>query len=175
MLGSSPENARRTPRSSAERVRASLVILSILVPATLAMAFGEENFPLTSAAMFARDAGPERPKYTMHWYVEDGAGVQLVVPTKLGLSERHFFLHFYGTSEADSPYPDTPSDASYAAFAARAERWFAVFTARYQQHYGRTAERVRLLMRQRGANPAKEFVVGVYDARSGRFAKEQAP
>lgn len=175
MRQSSREHASRTLRSSAERLRASLFILCILVPASLAMAFGEENFPLTSAAMFARDAGPDRPKYTMHWYVEDEAGVQLEHPTSLGLSERHFFLHFYGVSDGDPPYPDTPQDASYAAFEQRATPWFAVFTARYQQRYGRTVERVRLLMRQRDASPAKEFYLGTYDPRSGRFARDESP
>jgi len=167
--------SRGSRTRSGGRMGPNLFILAILLPASVAMAFGEENFPLTSAAMFARDIGPERARYTMHWQVQSSSTQSEVNPTSLGLSVRHFFVHFYGPAEADSPYADTPRDASWPAFQERAAMWFGVFVGRYEKQTGQHVSHVRLIVRQRYPASGNDYLVGTYDAATRVFEKQIQP
>jgi len=162
-----------------ERARywgANCCIVGVLVPAIAAVVVGEENFPFTAAVMFCRDAGPDRPRYTMHWFARDATGEREVSPRdELTLSERHFFLHFWGPSEEDPPYPDTPRDPTWQAFAERAERWFRVFAERYERHFGQPLEGARLVLRRIHPAPARDYPVGNYDPHSGHFGRAEEP
>jgi len=164
------------------RALANLFILLFLAANVMAAVRGIEDFPLTAAVMFARDIGPERPLYTLHWRITDDEGAQTeVVLRSLWLEPRHFFLHVYLPDITDSPYhgrdrgPDSPG-----AFDARMSRWFSVMVERWIRRTSGAPVRVDLLVRphpRAGAQAATaeaEITIGSFDVADGRFRRRAA-
>jgi hypothetical protein len=131
------------------RTVTSLFILLFLAAHGMVAVRGIEDFPFTAAVMFARDIGPDRPLYTLHWRITDDEGAQIEVhPRRLGLEPRHFFLESYLPDLEDSPYhgrsrgPDSPD-----AFDARLSRCFSVMAERWIDRTSGRPVRIDLVVR----------------------------
>ena len=149
----------------------SAFILVYLALHSWAVVRGIEHYPLTSALMFSRDIGADRPLYTMQWHVTDTAGERTEVnPFSLRLHPRHFFLHVFLPAHADSPYhhkrrqPDTPED-----YDERMRLWFGVLAGRWAEKSGATPRQIVLTLTPYGATEGEPVTLGEYDVSAQRF------
>lgn len=155
-------------------MRRRLIDVFILVYLALhawALVQGIEDYPLTAAVMFARDIGPERPLYTMHWLVTDAEGRRSDVdPKRLGLPPRHFFLRVYLPALADSPYHHRhrPAD-SPTAHEERVGLWLRLFSRRWAAVSGAVLDHVDLVLRPYGRTAGEEMRLGTFSAADGRY------
>jgi len=153
-----------------ERTVANLCIAGTLAGIAVALVVGSENFPLSNAVMFSRDVGSDRPRYTMHWYV-NGDETETILH-HLELSDRYFFQHFYGPTDTGPLYADTPTEAGWEALEERLVPWFEVFVGRYEEREKRGVESVRFEMRLENSKVRGapiDYVVGTYHARRHEF------
>lgn len=132
---------------------------------------GIEHYPLTSALMFSRDIGSDRPLYTMQWHVTDAAGERSAVnPFDLRLHPRHFFLHVFLPAHADSPYhlKQRPADDP-EAYAERMRLWFGVLASRWAEKQGAVPQKIVLTLSPYGQTEGDPVTLGEYDVAAQRF------
>src|SRR5688572_29539849 len=99
------------------RLGAALLIASITGLELWAVLGPHEDWPFTSAPMFARYQTPGDPVFELSFYVEDPAGVRVELdPLRhLGTGElgfrRHFFARYYGSTDPRHPSGHLPSES----------------------------------------------------------------
>jgi hypothetical protein len=158
-------------------------IALFLAPNLAALVVPYEEFPYTSAPMFAHYASANTPRYHLRFVAEvDGADREVIAPSMLGAPgtplARLFFGHVYGSIEPSSPFgvrgPDTP-----AAFEARLSRFFgAVVTVlerrdpTWQRPTHIRLDAVRLTPDNRDETV---HTVGYYSVAAGRFTHTWRP
>jgi hypothetical protein len=150
-----------------------------LLPHIAALVHPYEEFPYTSAPMFAHYVGPETPRYRFRFAAEfaDGRPAVEFRGPDLGLRgvefTRYFFSTVYGSVHPHSPFAPHRQDTP-AAFEARMTRALADMAtvlrrrdpARWQGLAGVRLEVVRL---GAGNREVDAHEVGVFSLDSGRF------
>ena len=166
-------------RHPARDVFAAIVIAAFLVPNVAAVITPYEEFPYTSAPMFAHYVDKEATaRFALRFIAEmnDGRPDAQITPRQLGVAgvpfSRYFFSHVYGSTDPRSPFgyrADTP-----AAFEQRNEVFFeravSVLRRRNADRWTHLS-RIRLEAFRIGAdgNAAEVHVVGHYDVASRQF------
>ena len=166
-------------RLPARDVLAGFVIVAFLVPNVAAIIRPYEEFPYTSAPMFAHYVDRETTaRYGLRFIAEwgDGRPPAQITPRQLGVAgvpfSRYFFSHVYGSTDPGTAFGyrnDTP-----AAFARRNQNFFQRAVRVLQ---GRDAALWRALSRIRleafrlgpDGRDVDVHVVGHYDVASGEF------
>jgi len=137
-----------------------------------------EDFPLTSAPMFAHYVNTETPRYRFRLTAERAGGeVREIRATDLGLAgvefSRDFFGSVYGSIDRHSPFAPHGAD-SPAAFRARLRAFFgdmAHVLRRRNPERWRDLRRIRLAVVRLGERnqDLDAHEVGFYTVDSGRF------
>jgi hypothetical protein len=174
--------SRVEPKVPSERwgrrfgVVASLVFL---LPHVLTIVSPHEEFPFTSAPMFAHYLGEATPRYRFLFTAEfdDSRSPQEVRGAQLGVAgvefTRYFFGKVYRSIDPDSPFTGPGSDTP-AAFEGRMTTFLGRMAAVLQRRdpvRWRGLQRLRLeVVRMDARNhPVDVHEVGVYQVSAGRF------
>jgi hypothetical protein len=108
---------------------AMLFIIVFLAPNLVALVIPYEEFPYTSAPMFAHYVGEETPRYRFHFIAVfvNGQAAQEIYATDLGLNgvgfSRYFLGSMYGSIDPRSPFGHHGEDTE-AAFENRLSGFF---------------------------------------------------
>lgn len=131
------------------RVGAGLLMASVLGLELWAVLGPYEDWPFTSAPMFARYQTPEDPVFELSFFAEDPSGVsfELEPLQHLGLGElgfrRHFFSRYYGSTDPQHPSWHLPGDAE-ATFRQRIAAWMKLVVVAYTKQRGHPPRRIWL-------------------------------
>lgn len=131
------------------RAGAALLIASICGLELWAVLGPHEDWPFTSAPMFARYQTLDDPVFELSFYVEEPAGVRVELePLRhLGMGElgfrRHFFARYYGSTDARHPSGHLASD-SEAAFRQRIATFMKLVAVAYAKQQGHPPRRLWL-------------------------------
>src|SRR5262245_18124717 len=100
-----PESALAAWPSPLQRLGAAFLVLAILGLELRAVLGPYEDWPFTSAPMFALYQTPGAPVFELSFYVEDADGVAVELDPlrhldtgELGF-RRHFFARYYGSTD----------------------------------------------------------------------------
>lgn len=135
--------------SRIHQVGAALLIASVCGLELRAVLGPHEDWPFTSAPMFARYQAPDAPVFELSFYVEDpkGTRVELQPQEHLGMGElgfrRQFFARYYGSTDELHPSGHFPRDGR-AAFRERIALWMKLVIAAYTRKRGHAPERIWL-------------------------------
>ena len=135
--------------SRVHRVAAALLIMSVCGLELRAVLGPHEDWPFTSAPMFARYQTPDDPVFELSFYVEDPIGTTLELDPQahLGTGElgfrRHFFARYYGSTDERHPSGHFPRDGR-AAFRERLAAWMKLVVAAYVKKRGHAPDRIWL-------------------------------
>lgn len=143
-----PESAPGWP-GRWHRLLASLLVVTVVGLQLRAVLGLHEDWPFTSAPMFARYQAPGDPLYELRVYAvgPGGAPVELDPERDLGLGElgfrRQLFSHYYGSTDPLHPAGHHPAD-SFELHRQRVLDWMRKVARGYQRQRGQQAERLRL-------------------------------
>lgn len=154
--------------SRVHQVGAALLIAVVCGLELRAVLGPHEDWPFTSAPMFARYQAPDDPVFELSFYVEDPKGtiVELRPQEHLGVGElgfrRHFFARYYGSTDELHPSGHFPHDAR-AAFRDRIAAWMKLVARAYARKGGHAPGRIWLEVSKLSAGrlerrPLFEFV-----------------
>ena len=135
--------------SRIHQMGAALLIASVCGLELRAVLGPYEDWPFTSAPMFARYQAPGDPVFELSFYFEDPKGTILELDPEqhLGLGElgfrRHFFTRYYGSTDALHPSGHFPRDGR-AAFRERMAAWMKLVVATYARKHGHAPVRIWL-------------------------------
>lgn len=151
--GSPPGASLETPSAGwpgrLHRAGAALLIASICGVELWAVQGPHEDWPFTSAPMFARYQRPDDPLFELSFYVEDPAGVRVELePLRhLGMGElgfrRHFFTRYYGSTDPRHPSWHLHND-NEAKFRERIAAWMKLIVVAYTKVQGHPPRRLWL-------------------------------
>jgi len=135
--------------SRLHRFGAALLVAAILGLELRAVIGPYEDWPFTSAPMFARYQTPGDPLFELSFYVEDVEGVTMELDPlrhldtgELGF-RRHFFARYYGSTDPEHPSWHLPHD-NRAKFEQRIAEWMKLVVAVYTRRAGHPPRRVWL-------------------------------
>lgn len=143
------EAARARWPSRLHRLLAALLVAALLGLELRAVLGPYEDWPFTSAPMFARYQTPGAPVFELSFYVEDadGVAVELDPLGHLGTGElgfrRYFFARYYGSTDPEHPSWHLPGD-DRAKFEQRIAEWMKLTVSVYTRRAGRPPRRVWL-------------------------------
>jgi len=158
---------------------AGVFIAAVLLPQLAALVVPYEEFPYTSAPMFAHYVGPDTPRYRFRFVAErgDGSAEREIRATDLGLNgvelSRYFLGSIYGSMDPLSPFGhhggDTPE-----AFEARLSTFFRDATTVLERRGGAapgqlSGIRLEVVRLEGGNRDGEVHVVGRYDVASHHF------
>lgn len=164
------------------KVYAWIVTALFLLPELFAIALPIENWPVTSAPMFAHYVGLETPRYQFRFVGEYGnrkKKARKIRGSKIGLTERklmrHFFGKVYGSIDPRAPWGhflnDTPEK-----FEARLSRFFRGLVIQINKKkkwrkYSKGLQSIRLEVVKLGPDNQIEEkrVVGTFSLKTGQF------
>jgi hypothetical protein len=156
------------------RLGAALLVASIVGLELWAVLGPREDWPFTSAPMFARYQTPADPVFELSFYVEDPAGsrVELDPLRHLGTGElgfrRHFFARYYGSTDPRHPSAHLPSD-SEAAFRLRIAHWMQLVARAYGKQQGHPPRRLWLEASRLDADRIERRPLFEFDPRTGQL------
>lgn len=179
--GARPELERAYWPGALHRLGAALLIASIAGLQLWAVLGPHEDWPFTSAPMFARYQTPGDPVFELSFYVEDPVGVRVELdPLRhLGTGElgfrRHFFARYYGSTDARHPSGHLPGDSD-AAFRQRIAHWMRLVAGAYSKQRGHPPRRVWLEASKLSTKSIERRPLFEFDPRTGElFALSRSP
>ena len=127
---------------------ATLLIASTVGLELWAVLGPHEDWPFTSAPMFARYQAPGDPVFELSFFVEDPAGVVELDPLRhLGMGElgfrREFFARYYGSTDPEHPSWYLPDDDE-TKFRKRVAEWMKLVVSAYARKQGHAPQRIWL-------------------------------
>lgn len=131
------------------RLGAALLVVTVVGLELRAVLGPYEDWPFTSAPMFARYQTVGAPVFELSFYVEaaEGVTVELEPLRHLGMGElgfrRHFFAHYYGSTDPAHPSWHLPDD-DRAKFEQRIAEWMKLIVSVYTRHEGQPPRRLWL-------------------------------
>jgi len=131
------------------RLGAALLVVTVVGLELRAVLGPHEDWPFTSAPMFARYQTPGAPVFELSFYVEDvqGVAVELEPLRHLGMGElgfrRHFFARYYGSTDPAHPSWHLPHD-NRAKFEQRIAEWMKLVASVYERQQGHPPRRLWL-------------------------------
>lgn len=172
--GAAPEPERAEWPGALHRLGAALLIACIAGLELWAVLGPHEEWPFTSAPMFARYQTPGDPVFELSFYVEDPAGVRVELdPMRhLGTGElgfrRHFFARYYGSTDARHPSGHLPSDSD-AVFRQRIANWMRLVAGAYSKQQGHPPHRLWLEASKLSADRVERRPLFEFDPRTGEL------
>lgn len=171
--------------SVGHKIYAGLVISLFLIPEIAAIALPLENWPFTSAPMFAHYVGPQTPRYYFRFigeYPERRKNERQIRAMKLGLKEwelmRHFFGKVYGSIDPRAPWGHFPNDTR-ETFEMRLSRFFHGLTVQLERKKkarkyakGLRSLRLEVVRLDSQDQPVEVHRVGRYFVGEDRFVHE---
>jgi hypothetical protein len=147
------EVARWSTPSVLHRALAGILIASVVSLEAWAVLGPHEDWPFSSAPMFARYHARGEPLYEFVLVAQHADGARVVIQAKrhLGLGElgfrRQFFGRVYGSTDPEHPSGHHPSDDA-GKFRQRLTIWMRKVAATYKVQTGRSAVSLSLELRQ---------------------------
>jgi len=144
-----PESSLAQWPGRVHRLGAALLVTAIVGLELRAVLGPYEDWPFTSAPMFARYQTPGAPVFELSFYVEDAEGVtvELEPLRHLGTGElgfrRHFFARYYGSTDPQHPSWHLPDD-NPAKFEQRIAEWMRLVVSVYTRRAGHPPRRIWL-------------------------------
>lgn len=172
--GAPPAPERANWPGRLHRSAAALLITTIAGLELWAVLGPHEDWPFTSAPMFARYQTPGAPVFELSFYAEDPAGVRVELdPLRhLGTGElgfrRHFFARYYGSTDPRHPSGHLRSD-SEAAFRQRIAGWMRLVALAYAKQQGHPPRRLWLEASKLSAGRVERRPLFEFDPRSGEL------
>ncbi len=149
------------------------LVLSLLQIRAIAGPY--EDWPFSSAPMFARYQSRKAPLYYIEWWVQDGGPKRLIMPERdLGVGElpfrRGYFAAYYGS--VDERHPSGPHRADDPSrFAERQADFCQRLRAAFRRRGGSEQAAFSLEVSERVAGSTRaRRVIGTCDARGFRGA-----
>jgi hypothetical protein len=133
-----------------------LAVTLLLAGLELAALLGPwEDWPFSSAPMFARHQSRDAPVYYIEWWVDAAGGSRLLSPQKdLGLGElpfrRGYFASFYGSADPRHPGGHFPDDDP-AAFEQRQHDYCRRLSTAFRRPRASTLPSFRLVVAEERA------------------------
>ncbi|NUN48459.1 MAG: DUF393 domain-containing protein [Candidatus Brocadiae bacterium] len=159
------------------RWAASVLILAVLGLAGGGAALNREDWPLTSAPMFANEVEADGARYAFRFLGEPRKGKAVEIPADAcGIPElrlkRIFFGRFYGSVDPGYEYGAFPGDTP-EAFDARMGDFFGRFAdaARERGNLDAAFVRIRLQVVRQAGGRTERFDVGAWDIRRREFRR----
>ncbi len=168
------ESARANWPGGLHRLGAALLIASIVGLELWAVLGPHEEWPFTSAPMFARYQAPSDPVFELSFYLEDPVGVRVELdPLRhLGTGEigfrRHFFARYYGSTDPRHPSGHLRTDSD-ADFRGRIARWMHLVAAVYSKRHGHPPRRLWLEASSISADRVERRPLFEFDPGSGEL------
>lgn len=161
------------------KVIVSLFIIISLTPHVLAIFFPYENWPVTSAPMFAHYVGSKTPRYIFRFVGEKGDGKAEVDIRSRDLKIREwslmrfFFGKVYGSIDPASPFGFHPQETR-DKFEERLSQFFNGLVKRLSETRPEDSAKlktIRLEVSKLDAQnkPGETHVVGFFDKATGKF------
>ena len=116
-----------------QKAFATLIIIAFLIPNTVAIYRGSENFPFTACPMFAHYIGDHTQMYNFEFIGRQPDGTRVILTPQYGadsemMSRRFFFSKVYGSVDCPSSFgnfcDDTPQN-----FEERLGQYFTAYLA----------------------------------------------
>ena len=154
------------------KLAAALLIVLICGLELRAVLGPYEDWPFTSAPMFARYHAPGDPLFELAVWLEPETGplVELEPDAHLGLGElgfrRQFFAKYYGSTDPRHPSGHHPHDDE-ASFRARLSRWMQLVSRAYTRRTGMKLKSVQLEVRRLSKAGVERRPVAHFEATSG--------
>lgn len=171
------------PKSTGRRIRSAivpvLVSAAVLIPNLIVIGLGVEDFPFTTAPMFAHYVGPETELYAFRLEgVRDGVSEPLPIEeTNLDPREvqRQLASWFYRPMTDTAPFRDLSGDPSdEQAFESTMSGFFTPLTDFLEDARSTTYDSVDLYVdvANSSGDVLRTALVGSYDTSTGRYTHE---
>lgn len=118
-----------------------------------------EDYPFTSAAMFARYIGPDTSLYSIEIYKNEIEASNRLLFSDYRISTRILFYSIYCSDEPETPYYN-PSSLE-EAYKTRLKRWFNHFATRYLRQHGHLPKQFTLALQPRQPKQG-QVIIGTY-------------
>ena len=167
-----------------QKIFATVVIVAFLVPNTIAIYRGSENFPFTACPMFAHYIGDHTQIYSFKFIGHQANGAQVILTPQYGadnemMSRRFFFSKVYGSVDCPSSFgsfcDDTPQD-----FEERLGEYFAAYLAALPEGSEPAADNIQRIDLEVWQYDSADAVVGkhqvgFYDSKTQTFTHTWQP